>query len=133
MIRQYPKSDNLSLSPHFTLKEFHCRCTNKDCLVTFVSEDLINALEDLRRVAGGILVIADGFRCQKHNSAVSGVVGSKHLFGIASDIHHPKPRMLAGCAKRVSAFADGGIGIYDWGIHCDVRGTPARWDFSTSD
>jgi hypothetical protein len=34
---------------------------------------------------------------------------------------------MAELAATIPALASGGIGVYDWGIHIDVRGYKARW------
>ena len=41
------------------------------------------------------------------------------------------PEELKKFAEEIPEFANGGIGIYDWGIHVDVRGRRARWDYRT--
>ena len=38
------------------------------------------------------------------------------------------PRDLAAVARAIEEFSRGGIGIYPWGIHVDVRPDgPSRW------
>lgn len=129
MIRQFPKSHDEQLSENFWLREFHCHCTLPECKNTYVSEDLIEGAQSLRDLIGKPLQVLSGFRCFAHNKSVNGKVDSKHLLGIAMDVacKGKTPFELKRGAQRVLAFSQGGIGLYSWGIHGDVRGTPARW------
>lgn len=65
------------LSEHFTENEFACPC----CGVVLVQSELVEKLEDLRRIASGPVVITSGYRCPAHNKAVGGVENSYHTRG----------------------------------------------------
>ena len=128
VIRQFPKNHDEQLSQNFWLREFHCQCRTDACKTTYISEELIEGLQAVRDLIGPILVLS-GFRCRTHNESVGGKADSKHLLGIAADITGKgiSSNELKKSAQRVLVFSQGGIGVYHWGVHCDVRGTPARW------
>jgi hypothetical protein len=80
----------------------------------------------------GVCGMESGYRCVRYNRQVGGTPGSQHPKARAIDLH-PKddtqtPDSMAAAAELVPAFRNGGIGIYSWGVHLDVRGRRARWD-----
>lgn len=109
-------------SPHFRPREFAC----PHCGAIKVTRELLDALEQLRRMIRRPLTIVSGYRCPVHNQRVGGAPRSQHLTGRAADI----PR---GYAHVVAAQAAGFTGVGDddgWAIHVDVRpGPPARWSY----
>lgn len=118
------------LSKHFSRSEFACRGGSCCGRRVVVRGDLIDALEALRGIAGGPLIVTSGFRCGTHNASVGGAPNSYHTRGMAADIQcrGVSPDRLAEMAETVPAFRDGGIGVYSSWIHVDVRGTGrARW------
>ena len=121
------------LTKNFSRREFRCRCGRKKCDAAPLDMRLVVALQALRDVVGHSIDVASGVRCREHNRRVGGAPGSKHLEGIAADIKCAElsPVELRKFAEEIPAFANGGIGIYDWGIHVDVRGKRARWDYRT--
>lgn len=128
MIRQYSKGQSIQLSTNFSLGEFDCHCVFPECQVTYLDDDLIKALQELREKLGPIEVLS-GFRCKAHNKAVNGSENSFHMLGQAADIIAPKSNRYAimRTAKRILALSQGGIGCYPTFVHLDVRGKPARW------
>ena len=114
------------LSAHFSKAEFACHC----CGQLKVEQRLIDALEQLRDLAGKAIVVHDGYRCPAHNQEVGGVSHSEHTQGTASDVEIPglSLRQMYELALQVPEFAQGGIGVYDGGfLHVDVRQHVARW------
>jgi zinc D-Ala-D-Ala carboxypeptidase len=109
--------------------EFHCLCRHEDCLISLVSVELVEGLEQVRAILEKPIQVLSGFRCQNHNADIGGVLGSKHLLGIAADVRVAgiSPVRVAQAAKRVDIFRAGGIGVYDTFTHLDHRGSPARW------
>ena len=128
VIRQYRKTEDAQLSQHFRLREFHCHCVYPECEYTYLSETLVEGLQQLR-LAVGPIVINSGYRCPHHNSDVNGKPHSTHTIGIAADIRHKilTTDEVAKAAKSIEVFKNGGIGLYPGWIHLDVRGTAARW------
>lgn len=115
------------LSAHFNKAEFADRVTG-ECKV---NPDLINALEEMRSLAGRPIRIDSGYRDPARNKEVGGVSHSQHLVGNAADIaiEGMTTYELYVLADQVEAFQHGGIGIYPGEnfLHVDVRGIRARW------
>jgi uncharacterized protein YcbK (DUF882 family) len=114
------------LSPHFSRKEFECRC----CGRLVLDHNLLDGLEALRTLAGAPVVINAGYRCPQHNQEVGGVPNSEHTRGLAADIRLPglSLQRMYELALEVPQFARGGVGAYDSDfLHVDVRGQRARW------
>lgn len=116
---------NEKLSPHFSRREFTCRC---GCGASDVSPELIVVLEHVRKHFDVPVVITSGQRCPTHNRKVGGASQSQHLYGTAADIR------LAGVAPAdVATWLEAnypgryGIGRYNNFTHIDVRPGPARW------
>lgn len=114
---------------YFTEKELACR----HCGLTGCTDKLKMSLDVLRSIVNRPIIVQDAFRCTVHNATVSLVAKSQHPEGTAADISIPGLTLqeMYDAAKKVSDFAEGGIGVYDGGfIHVDVRDNgPARWAF----
>ena len=84
-------------------------------------------LDAFRERVGEPVYINSGIRCAAHNAAVGGADDSRHMYGDAADIRcdGKTPEQLYEIADEI--FCDGGVGLYDWGIHVDDRGHRARW------
>ena len=114
------------LSAHFSKAELACHC----CGQLKVEGALIDALEQLRALAGKEIIIHDGYRCPGHNEQSGGVIDSEHIRGMAADIaiHGLTLQQMYELALQVPGFLNGGIGAYDGGfLHVDVRDHCARW------
>ena len=121
------------LSKHFSIKEFTCGC---GCGFAQVKPELITKLEKLRELCGNKpLKINSGCRCLKRNKAVGGAMpsktsrGSAHLYGEAADVALVPGLSVDEMAKLAEQAGFDGIGKYKWGVHVDVRGFKARWDY----
>ena len=90
-------------------------------------------MQKLRDRTGVAIFVNSGYRCPPWNKKVGGEKNSMHVKGLAADIwcEELTPEELKKFAEEIPEFANGGIGIYDWGIHVDVRGRRARWDYRT--
>jgi hypothetical protein len=125
--RSGEKGTNMGdLSAHFSKAEFACHCCGKLRIET----GLIDALEELRKLAGKEVIVHDGYRCAAHNQEVGGVTGSEHTLGMAADIAIAglSLQQMFELALQVPTFLNGGIGVYDGGfLHLDTRPHPARW------
>jgi uncharacterized protein YcbK (DUF882 family) len=114
------------LSSHFSKAELACRC----CGQLRVEKRLVDALEELRSLAGKPIVIHDGYRCENHNQEVGGVTDSEHTRGMAADVDIPglSLQQMYELALQVPELVKGGIGVYDSGfLHVDVRPHCSRW------
>ena len=63
------------MSVHFSTLEQACPC----CQAISLAPGFLQAMDDLREAWGKPLRVNSMCRCQKHNSAVGGKVGSYHL------------------------------------------------------
>lgn len=116
-------------SPHFKWSEFACRC---GCGTTYVSQDAIDKLEELRVLLSAPLRINSACRCPIHNAKIGGAPLSKHrstkrspstAFDIAIG-NHDKQEIIE-LAERVGFK---GIGTkYKTFVHVDDRPNKARW------
>ena len=118
----------MKLSEHFDSSEFACKCgcggMNKGA---GVNPRLVQGLEAMRQMCGCPLELSCAYRCPTHNAKVGGVWNSQHVYGEAADVQTPPgytPSELYAIAERAGAD---GIGIYEWGVHVDVRAYAARW------
>ena len=121
---------NKHITPHFQVKEFACSDGSR---VVFISDDLVNLLENIRVHYGKPLHITSGYRTVAYNAKQKGSSPkSQHCNGLAADIwvegHTP---------AEVYAYADkllgehGGLGIYNTFVHVDVRADKSRFDYRT--
>ena len=72
---------------HFKVSEFVCKCGcgfgRKEGVL---DQRLIDMAETIRQAVGVPVRVNSGCRCAKHNRAVGGVKGSKHMLGKAADL-----------------------------------------------
>lgn len=117
------------LSKHFSKSEFACKC---GCGFDTPVPELVTKLEKFRELCGNKPVhINSACRCAKHNASkpVGGAKNSQHVKGTAADV-----KLIPGLSvDKMAALAEqagfDGIGKYGWGVHVDVRGFKARWDY----
>lgn len=117
--------NDIKISEHFKLSEFE----SPDTKEVKLDPALIDKLESLRELVGQPLTINSGYRTETHNRAVGGAEHSKHRLGQAADIKLPDGLSVDEMAILAERVGFDGIGKYHWGIHVDVRGTKARWDY----
>lgn len=116
---------------YFTREEFRCTCNGKYCNGFPVEPDekLVQILDKVRGKYGKAFSPNSAIRCAKRNAEVGGASNSQHLYGTAADISVP-----GATPKAVAAYIEtllpntGGIGIYSWGVHVDVRKAKSRWN-----
>ena len=118
---------NKHITPHFQVKEFACTDGSR---VVFISDDLVNLLENIRVHYGKPLHINSAYRTVTYNSKVSGSSSnSMHTYGLAADI-----RVEGVSPDRVADYAEqllgdhGGVGRYKTFTHVDTRSEKARWN-----
>lgn len=123
-----PHDKNNVLSQHFRAQEFHCKCGQDTCVVSFINRKLLTVLEYIRSEFNRPVRITSGYRCPTHNENVGGSRMSQHVHGNAADIQVDKVD-----PKDVQDFLEDkypnqfGIGRYNDFTHIDVRSNPARW------
>ena len=109
-------------SEHFSEEELSCHCCGEG--VEKISPRLLELLEQLRANIGGAIEISCAYRCPQHNAEVGGVPNSQHVLGTAADIQTPNyeychtPSQLLWYCEQLPFD---GLGLYDWGVHVDVR------------
>ena len=117
------------VSKNFDRSEFACRC---GCGMDNINQKTVNLLQELRDFYNKPVHINSGCRCPDHNTSVNGASGSKHMQGLAADIHveDVDPDEIANWLedKHVDNY---GIGRYDTFTHFDTRENKARWDRRT--
>ena len=116
---------DVNVSKHFKLSELQCKC---GCGSYIRNEELLELLEEVR-THFGLVTVTSGTRCEQHNKAVGGVVGSRHTKGQAADIQVPGVSPL-----DVYEFLDAkhpitlGLGNYSTFTHVDSRFSKGRWN-----
>ena len=112
---------------YFGRHEFACKCGKCGGYPVEPKEAFVRKLDAFRERVGEPVYINSGIRCAAHNAAVGGADDSRHMYGDATDIrcNNKTPEQLYEIADEI--FCDGGVGLYDWGIHVDDRGHRARW------
>ena len=105
-----------------------CHCGN-DCGYIGADIELIDILEKVRKKFSKPVIVHCASRCPDHNESVGSKPTSKHIRGIAADFHIDDV-----CNDVIYAYLEsimnnwGSLGIYDWGIHVDVRSACAPRD-----
>ena len=117
--------NDIHISEHFKLSEFQSGDTQE----VKIDPELVEKLEKLRKRIRQPLIINSGYRTSEHNKAVGGAENSLHPTGKAGDIAKVKGLSIDEMAVLAQKAGFDGIGKYNWGIHADVRGTVARWDY----
>ena len=117
---------NKNVSAHFKVKEFACQ-DGSDAV--FIARELPMVCEYIRMRTGRAFRPNSAYRTPAYNKKVGGVDNSQHVYGCAADI--PKlsgytPAKMATIAREIMPNW-GGVGIYDWGIHVDVREKKSDW------
>ena len=105
------------ITEHFRVYEFACSDGSD---VVFVSQTLVELLENIRQHFGAAVTVTSGYRTVSYNRTVSGSSSaSQHCNGLAADIK------VEGVSP--AAVDHGGVGRYGTFTHIDVRADKARW------
>lgn len=118
----------MQLSEHFDSSEFACKCgcgglrNGAD-----INPRLVQVLERMRTKCGKPLILSCGYRCPSHNAEVGGVWNSQHIKGTAADVQTPEGMTPIELFELAQDCGADGVGLYDWGVHVDVRGYKATW------
>lgn len=129
-------------APHFTTREFACRCWERGyhgrgfCHGWIkASRKLVVSLEALRARCGGPVPILNGYRCPLYNVRAGGAARSQHLRGTAVDV--PLLSLTVAQVRALGLFS--GIGYRKSSRvvrHVDVRAgvspsSPSLWQYDT--
>lgn len=99
---------------------FRCACGRPDCDAPPPSAKLLDALEALRRVYGGPIIVTSGPRCRDWNAEQKGEPNSEHLYGDAADLACPTSAVrwnLVSAARHVGILR---LGIGPSFLHVGV-------------
>lgn len=127
------------ISKNFTAEENRCRCG--DCDKFSADVELVYRMQDLRDYYARKVIVHSWFRCRAHNNRpdnqfnANGVRGagsndsSWHLYGAAMDFHVEGIKDHSSITSHLRRWYPDryGIGLYDWGVHFDVRSIRADW------
>ena len=121
------------LSKNFKKSEFKCRDGSEvpDEMMDNL-KDLVESLQVIRDAIGKPIRIISGYRSPKYNRRIGGARKSQHMKAKAADmvIKGMKPvevhRIVVGLIKE-GKIKKGGVGLYKYFVHYDVRGFNARW------
>ena len=117
---------NRQLSTHFQLHEFACTDGSKP---VFLSQALVDILENVRVHFGAAVHIHSGYRTVSFNASLPGSSKkSQHCNGLAADLHvdgHTHQEVYNYACQLLGDH--GGVGLYSWGVHIDVRANKSRW------
>ena len=110
---------------YFTVVEFECSC--KSCQEKGgsgfnMNSKVVDRLDQARGIAGCPFIIRSGYRCEEHNLAIGGRVGSSHIRGIAVDIAYNGSRQLYQIVNALLMVGFCRIGISKTGkfVHADM-------------
>ena len=114
------------ITDHFRVYEFACKDGSD---VVFVSQALADILENIRVHFGKPVHINSGYRTVSYNKTVSSSSStSQHCNGLAADLHvdgHTHQEVYNYACQLLGDH--GGVGLYSWGVHIDVRANKSRW------
>ena len=117
---------NRQLSTHFQLHEFACTDGSKP---VFLSQALVDILEAIRVHFGRPVTVTSGYRTVSYNASIkNSSKKSQHCNGLAADLHvdgHTHQEVYNYACQLLGDH--GGVGLYSWGVHIDVRANKSRW------
>jgi uncharacterized protein YcbK (DUF882 family) len=124
----------MKLTKNFWLKEFECKDGTPVPKAYYTNvQELANNLQILRNYLGvAVEITGSGYRTPSHNTKVNGAKNSQHLTASAADINAKgyTPKELGTTIEKLikeGKMKQGGLGIYTYFVHYDIRGTKARW------
>ena len=118
------------LTKNFARSEFACKGGERCCGGSApISDELVEALQELRDRLARPITVVSGFRCLEYNRRIGSKDTSQHPKGRAADIRVAgmSPVDLREFALDVDTLKRGGVGVYDRFLHVDVRPYRSRW------
>lgn len=128
----------MKLTANFSRSEFECSDGSEMPLEVFNNViEVAENLEVLRAHFNTPVNINSAYRSPVYNRSVGGAVNSQHLSGKAADVVMDgiPPSEVADAIEFLidcGLMKEGGLGRYDTFTHYDIRGTKARWDYTTT-
>lgn len=118
-VQYFTKGSKARVSKHFMAREFDCNCKFPSCCKTFISQALVEKLEEKRVQFDKPIYLNSGYRCRRWNEICGSNDRSQHRKGKAADIIVPRlaPRKVADACEDFP-----GLGRYKSFTHVDVRG-----------
>lgn len=114
------------ITPHFKVREFACSDGSDP---VFISQPLAELLENIRVHFGAAVHIHSGYRTVSFNASLkNSSKKSQHCNGLAADLHvdgHTHQEVYNYACQLLGDH--GGVGLYSWGVHIDVRANKSRW------
>lgn len=127
----------MQLTKDFHIDEFACKdgTAVPTHLIPNVRK-LAQNLQVIRDEIGKPIYINSGYRTPQHNKKVGGVSSSRHLTAEAGDLRVDGMRAIELHKVILKLIKEkkihnGGLGLYNYFVHYDVRPTPKRWDLRT--
>ena len=121
------------LSKNFKKSEFKCRdgAIVPDELMDNLKE-LVENLQVVRDTIDKPVHVISGYRTPKYNRRIGGARRSQHMKAKAADIviRGMKPVEVHKVVLQIikeEKIKKGGVGLYKYFVHYDVRGFNARW------
>jgi len=121
------------LSKNFKKSEFKCNDGSSvpDDLMDNL-KDLVENLQVIRNTIDKPIRIISGYRSPKYNRRIDGARRSQHMLAKAADIvirgmspvevHREVLKLI-----KEDKIKKGGVGLYKYFVHYDVRGFNTRW------
>jgi len=128
----------MKVTANFSRSEFECTDGSEMPLEVFNNiVELAENLEVLRAHFNAPVKINSAYRSPVWNRKSGGTPTSQHLSGRAADvvIIGVTPSDVADAIEFLidcGLMKEGGLGRYDAFTHYDIRGTKARWDYTTA-
>lgn len=114
------------ITEHFRVYEFACSDGSDP---VFISQPLAELLENIRVHFGAAVHIHSGYRTVSFNASLkNSSKKSQHCNGLAADLHvdgHTHQEVYNYACQLLGDH--GGVGLYSWGVHIDVRANKSRW------
>ena len=95
---------------------FACKC----CGENHVDPRVEQYVKELEARVGKTLIVASGYRCEKHNAKVGGSPTSSHLGGLAVDISCKSDRLRFALIHTAIKLGVTRIGVYRNFVHLDI-------------
>lgn len=121
----------MKISNNFYYSEWTCGCGCGQCIVR---PELVDIAETIRDIWDRPMVVHSVNRCKVHNKNEKGSKGSQHIKGKAIDFHIDRIDIKELHKRMLGMFRKGEIrnlGLYDWGVHVDIRKRKHFWDKRT--